>query len=296
MQKIAWETIFCLPYITVDFEIQCLLITYRFGKQKIEILEVVIMFKKINGFMERNQNKIWMGFLAVALVLFATSIYLENNREVITIQVVSDASNPISTAPSEFEKEVVEAVMTADYSQVSTEPTNYELVQNLQPVEKETLDASLQKKFVSVDLVNFDTNEDYRVTVVEGPTLVLQNIGDVTRNTKYIAELKDLEETDDKMRLVVETKMPISEVYYTVTSKSNGMELYRGKENLVHLIEGKVKHTLQLNKTVFEKSGFCPEWENEIIEFHFASGYDSSIQVQPNFPNTKKLVSMGTRN
>lgn len=254
------------------------------------------MLKKINGFMETHQNKICMGFLVIALIMFATSIYLENNREVVTIHVVSDSSSPISTAPGELEKKVVEAILTTDYNKVSTESTETELLQDLQPAETETRNASLQKKFTSVDLVNLETNEEYQVKMVEEPTLFLQNIGDVTRNTKYIAELKDLEETAEKMYVVIETKMPISEAYYTITSKSNGMELYRGKEKLVHLVDGKVKHTLQLNKSVFKESGFCPEWENEIIEFHLATGYDSSIQVQPNFPNQKKLVSLNSRN
>ena len=253
------------------------------------------MFKKMADFLENHQRKIWIGFGVLALVLLATSIYLQNTREIFTINVVSEADT-MSTAPTDFEFEMLEDVAAVDYSNVSTAPIEGDtLVQNLVPLKKLEREAVLQKSVpadAEVELVDLETRTEHIVRITEEPTLVLKDLGDISKNNYYIAELKELANNDKEFKVGIVTDMPVMTAYYVITAKTTGIELYRGSIGLVHNIKGDVQHSLTLNKAVFGRDDFLPEWKNEVIKFYFETGYDSNVVVEPNFITAKKFVSI----
>lgn len=236
--------------------------------------------KKFNEVMKRHENKIYVAIFLIGMLAIA-SLLIFGRGEVITIKIVSPEAELASI-------ESVEPIAKEDL--VSIEDVEYPSKDELTPI------ADIESSNKRLKAIAVRTYEDgqvynYNVQEIREPELILANVKDVTKNSYYTAELKRLAQNDEYSEIEVLTDMPVSEVYYTITDRTTGIELYRGKAGLV-IHQTKNYCNIKAHKYVFESENFRPEWENEEITYYLQSGKDSSIKITPNFDTSKRFATI----
>lgn len=216
---------------------------------------------------KKHENKIYIGIL-VAFILATVALLIFGRGQVITIKIVSPDSELVSIE--------------------SVEPTAKEdlvSIEDIKPVENE-------RSAVLVRSYEDGTVYNYAVQKITEPELILANVKDVTKNNYYTAELESLNKQNDYVEMEITTDMPVENVYYTITDRDSGVELYKGNYGLVVTNKAPYYYIRLKEYQVFESEDFRPEWKYEEITYYMQSGKDSSIKITPNFDTTKRFQTI----